>query len=112
MAFEVVFTTDAAERLEKTANYLQYTCQSPKLASELYDCVSAEIVKLRTKTGFHIVDHVVSDFVGETVYRVRMGRYKIVYKIDESSNRYVVFLFMHESQNLDVSVMRDFESTN
>lgn len=36
MAFEVVFTTDAAERLEKTANYLQYTCQSPKPASELY----------------------------------------------------------------------------
>lgn len=112
MAFDVVLANSAARRLDETANFLQYVCCNSEFATALLVGVKTSIIKLGAKEGFHIVDHTVSDFVGETVYRIKLGRYKIVYKIDEPNNRYIVFLFMHESQDLDVSVIRDFESTN
>lgn len=112
MAFDVAVTPSAAKRLKDTINYIRFVNGNDNFAKILYSEVSAAKQELETKTGFHIVDHAISNFVGETVYRIKFGSYKLVYKIDRANNRYIIFLFIHESQNLDVSVVRDFESTN
>lgn len=112
MAFDVVVTSSATRRLKDTINYLRFVCCNYGYAKSLFNEVEVAKRELEAKNGFHIVDHTISDFVGETVYRIKLGRYKLVYRIDEVNSHYVVFLFIHESQPLDVSVMRDFESAN
>ena len=112
MAYDVVFASSAARRLDETIDFLKFVCCNAKFSTKLLDDVKAEVLNLRTKEGFHIVDHAVSDFVGETVYRIRLGSYRLVYKVDRTNNRYIIFLFMHDSQPLDISVMRDYESAS
>ena len=112
MAFDVVVTSSALRRLNETIGFLRFVCCNDSFAESLLDEVEVARQGLETKTSFHIVDQSVSEFVDETVYRIKIGHYKLIYKVDKTSARYIVFLFMHESQDLDVSIMRDFESAN
>ncbi len=46
--------------------------------------------------------------MGETVYRIEIGKYKLVYGVKPREDVILVFLFMHESQSLDNSIFASF----
>ncbi len=112
MAFDVRMTAYARHRLNETISYIQYVCGNPTYATKLLHAALASVKKLETQESFRIVDHTLSDFVGETVYRIKLDKYKIVYRLKQDQGIVLIFLFMHESHPLDEAIFASFKSEN
>ena len=87
MAFDVKMTAYARHRFSETISFIQYVCGKASYATNLLNATRDVLENLKTQEGFRIVDHDISDLVGEIVYRVK-----------SKQNTILVFLFMHESQ--------------
>ena len=59
-----------------------------------------------------MVDHEISERVGETVFRVKIDKYKLVYRVKEDEGIVLVFMFMHEAQPVDQSLPVGYKSEN
>ena len=101
MVFDVRMTDYARHRLNETIDYIQYVCNNGPYAATLLSAVSGALEKLKTQEHFRIVDHAASELVGETVYRVQIGKYRLIYRVKPEENQILVFAFMHESRPLD-----------
>ena len=112
MAFDVRMTAYARHRLTETIGYIQYVCGNAPYAASLLNAIQDALKDLETQEHFRIVDHDISDLVGEAVYRIKIGKYKLVYRVKPKENVILVFLFMHESQSPDNSIFASFEGKN
>ena len=108
MAFDVRITGYARHRINETIDFIQYVCNNKEYAASLLEAISRVLEDLKTQERFRIVDHAISDFVGETVYRIRIGKYKLVYRVIPEKDTVLVFMFMHESQSLSSAAVASF----
>lgn len=110
MAFDVRLLRNARRSLEDTFDFLHYDCNNRAYAVELYEAVIDSLKRLRVQRGFWIVDHDASELVGETVYRVKIGKYKLLYRIKPEESKILVFAFVHEAQELGSGVLLSFRN--
>lgn len=112
MAFDVRLLRSAQRRIEETIDYIRYVCSNEAYAKNLYETVLTVLKKLKTQEGFRVVDHEISELVGETVFRVKIDKYKLVYRVKEDEGIVLVFMFMHEAQPVDQSLPVGYKSEN
>ncbi len=112
MAFDVRMTGYARHRLSETVSFIQHVCGNASYATSLLNATREVLENLKTQEGFRIVDHDISDLVGEIVYRVKIGKYKLVYRVKSEQNTILVFLFMHESQPLNEDIVISYKTDN
>ncbi len=105
MAFDVRMTNYARCRLSETINFIQYVCSNESYATTLLNTIRKVVENLKTQERFRIVDQDISELIGETVYRIKIGKYRLVYRIKPEYDLILIFLFMHESQPLDENVL-------
>ena len=109
MAFDVRMTGYARHRLSETVSFIQHVCGNALYATKLLNATRDVVEQLKTQEGFRIVDHDISDLVGEVVYRVRIGKYKLVYRVKPEQKAILIFLFMHESQPLNDEIVISYK---
>ena len=112
MAFDVRLLRSAQRRIEETIDYIRYVCSNEAYAKNLYETVLTVLKKLKTQEGFRVVDHEISELVGETVFRVKIDKYKLVYRVKEDEGIVLVFMFMHEAQPVDQILPVGYKSEN
>lgn len=74
MAFDVRITNYARRQLSNTVDFIQDVCNNESYAINLLNAVHDVLEDLKTRERFRIVDHDISDLVGETVYKARIGK--------------------------------------
>ena len=112
MAFDVRVTAYALRRLGETVDFIHNVCGNGSYAKRLLGAVQEAVGNLEAQEGFRIVDHDISDLVGETVYRVKIGKYKLAYRVKPEQSVVLIFLFIHEAQPLGEDVIVSFNSEN
>ncbi len=112
MIFDVVVSSRAATEINTTITYFEDVCHNRSYAKTFYEEVKHVILELETKENFHIRDQEMSKLLGRDVYRIRLGRYRLLYQIDRSKGLVTVFSFFHEAQNLEPLVASDYSNQN
>lgn len=83
MGYSVRVTSSVRERLKSTVNYLVEVRCDPQYARRLLDGVEAAIGSFKSDALFPIIDIRASGLVGRSVYKRKVGSYKLLYIIDE-----------------------------
>lgn len=108
MAFDVVISNRAASKINATVNYIEEVCSNRHYAKQLYAAIEKSILDLEVKECFHIRDRAASDLLGQTVYRISLGKYRLLYMVSTTANVVLVFSFFHEAQNLPAIIQSDY----
>lgn len=108
MAFDVFASDPVIFKIRATINYIEDVCLNPCYAKELYAAIKESIVTLKTKEGFHIRDQNASELIGQDIYRIKLGKYKLLYEIDREKSIITIFTFLHESQDLESILLSDY----
>lgn len=110
MAFDVVVSNRAFYKIKAAIGYISDTCLNWSYARQLYKSVERSIVELETKESFHIRDQEASTVIGQDIYRIKLGKYKLLYRIDREKHVITVFSFLHESQSFGAVILSDFQN--
>lgn len=108
MAFSVVVSKRAAYRIDATISYIENACNNRRYAKRLYEAIEKSILELENKDGFHIRDPEASLLLGQEVNRIKLGRYILLYAINDRENLVTVFSFFHEAQDFTNFIATDF----
>lgn len=99
MGYSVRVTPSVRERLKSTVNYLvEVRCDS-QYARRLLDGVEAAIGSFKSDALFPIIDIRASGLVGRSVYKRKVGSYKLLYVIDEQEKSICIFSFINDRQD-------------
>lgn len=111
MAFNVVVSNLVLLRINAAIDYIEHVCNNRQYAKRLYDAIQKSILELETKDRFHVRDQEASLLIGRDVNRIKLGRYKLLYVIDNRENVVTVFSFFHEAQNFEKFIASDLANT-
>ena len=110
MAFKVVVSDRVIFRIESTIHYIENVCSNRQYAKRPYEAIVESVLKLETKDGFHIRDQEASLLLGQDVNRIKIGKYKLLYVINDETCVVTVFSFFHESQSFENIILYDFKN--
>ena len=108
MAFDVVISRRAVSRINSAIRYIEDSCDNRAYAKRLYNAIERFITELKTSEGFRIRDQAASNLLGQDVYRIRVGKYKLLYLVNGEAGAVVVFSFLHQAQDLNELAKSDF----
>lgn len=112
MAFDVVVSRRAASKINAAISYIEDLCSNRPYAEQLYRAIERSIIELEQSAGFRIRDQAASELLKQDVYRIKLGKYKLLYVVDDGKKTIVVFSFFHQAQNLETLIRSDFANMN
>ncbi len=112
MASKVVVSDRAILKINTTVSYIENVCNNRTYAKRLYEAIEDCILGLETKEGLHIKDQAVSSLLGKDVYRIKLGKYRLLYLIDAEKSTVLVFSFLHEAQDFEAIVLSDLANAS
>ena len=110
MAFKVVVSDRVIFRIESTIHYIENVYSNRQYAKRLYEAIVESVLELEAKDGFHIRDQEASLLLGQDVNRIKIGKYKLLYVINDETCVVTVFSFFHESQSFENIILYDFKN--
>lgn len=108
MAYDVVLSKRAEARLDCSIAYITDVLCSPAAARRLIDSFDLALDSLKTNPSFFVVDKQTSEDLGRIVYRNKLGKYRLLFCIDEAKQQVLVFSFVHELQDAREFVRQDY----
>ena len=112
MAFNVVVSNRVASKIDATVSYIENVCYNRSYARRLYEIIEESILELETKEHFHIRDQEASHLLLQDVFRISLGKYRLLYTINSHESVVTVFSFFREAQDLETIIVSDFTSAS
>ena len=108
MAYDVLLSKRAEARLDRSIAYITDVLCSPAAARRLIDSFDLALDSLKTNPPFFVVDKQTSEDLGRIVYRKKLGKYRLLFCVDEAKQQVLVFSFVHELQDAREFVRQDY----
>ena len=108
MVYDVILSKKAEARLSHAVGYIADVLCSPAAAKRLLASFDFIIDSLKTSPSFAVVAKEPSRTLGRTVYQKKIGKYKVLFCIDEARQQVIVFSFFHELQDERSIVRQDY----
>ncbi len=112
MVFKVVVSDRVTSKIDATISYIENVCYNRPYAKRLYEAIEESVLGLETKTCFRVRDQEASHLLSQDVFRIKIGKYRLLYTVNDCESVVTVFSFFHEAQDLEPVIVYDFASAS